>query len=118
MARSGTWPIFLCPQIMTVCPVTVILDTGSCLTTTSARVAGRSPHRADGGLTASRVADGGVHHVTENSCPMTVDFHTCWGAVTLEAFSFAVVPGTDYAIILGNPTLKYLGIEIHDRLGE
>ena len=35
----------------------------------------------------------------------------------MDPFSFAVMPGDDDVIILGNPTLKALGIDVYDSLG-
>lgn len=65
-----------------------------------------------------QVADVRVLHVTEKTCPVRVALYTSWGSVTLDPFSFAVMPGTNDVISLGNPILKVLGIDIYDRLGE
>ena len=35
----------------------------------------------------------------------------------MEPFSFAVMPGDDDVVILGNVTLTLLGIDVHDSLG-
>ena len=37
--------------------------------------------------------------------------------ITLDPFFYDVMPGDDDVIILGNPTLKLLGIDIGDSLG-
>ena len=38
------------------------------------------------------------------------------GLVTLDPFSFAVMPGDD-VVLLGKPTLKLLDIDVYDDLG-
>ena len=48
---------------------------------------------------------------------MRIALHTSWGLVTMDPFSFAVMPGDDNVVILGNPTLKLLGIDVDDSLG-
>ena len=48
---------------------------------------------------------------------MRIALHTSWGLVTMEPFSFAVMPGDDDVVIFGNPTLKLLGIDVYDSLG-
>ena len=35
----------------------------------------------------------------------------------MDPFSFAVMPGNDDVVILGNPTLKAPGIDVYDSLG-
>ena len=48
---------------------------------------------------------------------MQIALHTSWGLVTLDPFSFAVMPGDDDVVIIGNPTLTTLGIDVDDSLG-
>lgn len=55
--------------------------------------------------------------MTERICPVRAALHTSWEPVTLDPFSVAVMLGTDEVIILGNPTLKFPGIDTYDRLG-
>ena len=60
-----------------------------------------------------KVADGRVLVVQERTCPVRIALHTSWGLVTMDPFSFAVMPGDDDVVILGNPTLKLLGIDVY-----
>ena len=64
-----------------------------------------------------KVADGRVLVVQDRTCPVRIALHTSWGLVTMDPFSFAVVPGDDDVVIIGNPTLKLSGIEVCDSLG-
>ena len=64
-----------------------------------------------------KVADGRVLVVQERTCPVRIALRTSWGLATLDPFSFAVMPGDDDVVILGNPTLKLLGIDVDDSLG-
>ena len=48
---------------------------------------------------------------------MRIALQTGWGLVTLDPFSFAVMPGDDDVVILGNPTLKILGTDVCESLG-
>ena len=64
-----------------------------------------------------KVADGQVLEVEQKTCPARIVVHTSWGLVTLDPFSFAVMPGDDDFVILGNPTLNLLGIDVYDGLG-
>ena len=48
---------------------------------------------------------------------MPIALHTSWGLVTLDPFLFAVMPGDVDVVIVGNPTLKLLGIDVYDSLG-
>ena len=57
-----------------------------------------------------KVADSRVLVVQERTCPVRIALHTSWGLVTMDPFSFAVILGNDDVVILGNPTLKLLGI--------
>lgn len=50
-----------------------------------------------------RVADGRVLQVIEKTCLVRVALHTSWVPVTVDWFSFAVMPGTDDVVILGDP---------------
>lgn len=56
--------------------------------------------------------------MSEKTCPVRAASYTSWEPVTLDLFSFAVMPGIDDVAILVNPTLKALGIDIYDRLGK
>lgn len=109
-------------QRMAVCYVTAILDTGSGLTTASARATAtlqaNYPHV---NLIAPmedsqqvRVANGHVRHVIEKTCLVRVALHTSWGPVMMDLFSFAVMPGTDGDNSLGNPTMKARNIDIYE----
>ena len=64
-----------------------------------------------------KVADGRVLVVQERTSPVWIALHTSWVLVTMDPFSFAVMPGDDDAVILGNPTLKLLSIDVYDSLG-
>ena len=48
---------------------------------------------------------------------MRIARHTSWGLVTMDLFSFSVMPGDDDVVILGNSTLKLWGIDVYDSLG-
>ena len=48
---------------------------------------------------------------------MRIALHTGWGLVTLDPFSFAVMPGDDDVVILGNPTVKLQDIDDYDSCG-
>lgn len=52
-----------------------------------------------------KVADERILEVTRKPCPVWVD-----------PFSFAVMPGTEEVVILGNPTVKVLGIDAYEAL--
>ena len=70
-----------------------------------------------GGITLPgklKVADGRVLAVQEKTWLVRIALHTSWGLVTMGPFSFAVMPGDDDVVILGNPTLKLLGIIYYD----
>ena len=64
-----------------------------------------------------KVADGRVLVVQERTCALQIALHTIWGLVTMDASSFAVMPGDDDVVSLGNPTLKLLGINVYNSLG-
>ena len=102
-----------------------VLDSGSGLTTMSVGVARKLQEAypavriVEGMHTPGKlkVADGRVREVTEKTIPVRIALHTSWGLVSLDPFSFAVMPGDDDVLILGNPTLKALGIDVYDSLG-
>ena len=97
-----------------------ILDSGSGITIMSAGIANKLQAefpdvQVVGGMAHPgkfKVADGRVLVVQERTCPVRIALHTSWGLVTMEPFSFAVMPGDDDVVILGNPTLKLLGIDV------
>lgn len=110
----------------TVCPVKGIPGTGAGLTTMTANVASKlqgtfpdvnivramdQPHQL-------KVADACVLNVTRKMCPVSLMIRTAWGPLVLDPLSFAVIPGNDDVMIIGNPTLKMLGIEVNDSFGE
>ena len=59
-----------------------------------------------------KVADGRVLAVTQKTCPVRIALHTSWGLVSVDPLSFAII-----VVILGNPTLKALGIDVYESLG-
>ena len=63
-----------------------------------------------------KVADGRVLAIEKKNCPVRIALHTSRALVTLDTFSFAVVPADDDDVILGNPTLKLLAIDVYDRI--
>lgn len=101
-----------------------VLDSGAWLTTMSIGIARKLQEgypdvqlvetmRTPGTL---KVADGSVREVTEKTLPVRISLHTSWGLVSLDPFSFAVMPGDDDVVILGNPTLKASGIDFYESL--
>ena len=64
-----------------------------------------------------KVANGRVLVAQERTCPVRVALHTSCGLVTMDPCYVAVIPGDDDVVILGNPTLKLLGIDVYDSLG-
>ena len=64
-----------------------------------------------------KVADARVPVVQERACPVRIALHTSWGSVTMDPFSFPVMPGDEDVVILGNPPLELLGINVYDSLG-
>lgn len=65
-----------------------------------------------------RVVDGCELLVTEKTCLVRLAIHTAWGPVVVEPQHFAVMPGTDDVVIVGSPTLKRLGIDVYQSVGE
>ena len=63
-----------------------------------------------------KVADGRVLAVEQKTFPVQIALHTSWGLVTLDPFSFAVMPGDDNVVVLGTPTLELLSIDVYDSL--
>ena len=102
-----------------------ILDSGSGLTMMSAGIARKlqaaypevSLVEAMQTRGTCKLADGHLREITEKTKPVRISLHTSWGLVSLDPFSFAVMPGDDDVVILGNPTLKALGIDVYDSLG-
>ena len=105
--------------------VVAILDSGSGTTTMCAGIAHKLQAafpdvQVVGGMTHPwklKVADGRVLAVQEETCPVRIALHTSWRLVTMDPFSFVVMPGDDDVVILGNPTLKLVGIDAYDSLG-
>ena len=108
-----------------------ILDSGSGITTLPAEIANKLQGIANklqaafpdvqvvGGMAHPgklKVADGRVLVVQERTCPVRIALHTSWGLVTMDPSYFAVMPGDDDVVILGNPTLRLLGINVYDTL--
>ena len=110
---------------MTAVDAVAILDSGSGITTMSAAIATKLQAAFPdvpvvGGMTHAgrlKVADGRVLEVNKKTCPVRLALHTSWGLVQVDPFSFAVMPGDDDVVILGNPTMKALGIDVYDSLG-
>ena len=110
---------------MTAVDAVVILDSGSGITTISVGIANKLQAafpdvRLVGDMSHPgklKVADGRVLATEKKTCPVRISLHTSWDLVTLNPFSFAVMPGDDDVVILGNPTLNRLGIEVYDSLG-
>ena len=102
-----------------------ILDSGSGLTTMSEGIVRKLQNAYPGVAFVEKmktpgklkVADGRVREVTQKTVPVRISLHTSWGLVSLDPFSFTVMPGDDDVVILGNPTLKALGIDVYDTLG-
>ena len=65
-----------------------------------------------------KIADGKLVLVKQKSCPVRTALHTMWGPVVMDPVSYAVLPGKTEVVILGNPTLATLGINVYDSLGE
>lgn len=63
-----------------------------------------------------QVTDGWILGVTEKTCPVRIALHNGRGPVTLDPFSFVVIPGTD-DVTLRNPAMKAF-IAIFDSFGE
>ena len=99
-----------------------ILDSGSGITTMSVGIthklqAAFSDVQVVGGMSHPgklKVADGRVLAVEKKTCPVRIALHTSWGLVTLDLFCFAIIPGDQDVVILGNPTMKLLGIVVYD----
>ena len=53
---------------------------------------------------------------SKKTCPVRIALRTSWGLVILS-FSFAVMPGDDDIVILGNSTLKLPSIDVYDCFG-
>ena len=111
--------------VMAAVDAVVILDSGSGMTTMSAGIANKLQAAfPDVQVVESmahpgklKVADGRVRVVQERTCPVRIALHTSWGLVTMDPYPFAVMPGDDEVVNLGNPTLKLLGIDVYDSLG-
>ena len=110
---------------MTVNDAVAILESGSGITTMSVGITNKLqaavPHvQVVGGMLHPgnlKVADDRVLAVEQNTCPMQIALHASWGLVTLDPVTFAVMPGGDDVVILGNPTVQLLGIDDYDSLG-
>ena len=111
--------------VMAAVDAVAVLDSGSGITTMSAGIANKLQAafpdvQVVGGMAHPwkfKVADSRVLVVQERTCPVWIALHTSWGLVTMDPFPFAVMPGDDDVVILGNPTLKLLGIDVYDSLG-
>ena len=110
---------------MTAVDAIAILDSGSVITTIYPGIAQKLQAafpdvQVVGGMSHPgklKVADGRVLAVEKKTCPVRVALQTSWGLVTLDPFSFSVMPGDDDVVIFGNPTLKLLDIYVYDSLG-
>ena len=108
------------------CPVTAILDSGSGISTMSESVAGKleatvSDVQIAGPMTDEqyvKLPDGKLGLVRQKSCPVRTALQTMWGPVVMDPVSYAVLPGKEGVVILGSPTLAFLGINVYDSLGE
>ena len=103
--------------VMTAVDAVDILDSGSGITTTIAEIANNLQAafpdvQVVGGMAHPgklKVADGRVLVVYQGTCPVRIALHISWGLVTMDSFSFAVMPGDDDVVILGNQTFKAAG---------
>ena len=110
---------------MTAVDAVAILDSGSGITTMSAGIANKLQAafpdvQVVKGMAHPgkfKVAYGRVLVVQERTCLVRIALHTSWGLITVDPFCFAVIPGDDDVVIIGNPTLKLLGIDVYDNLG-
>ena len=110
---------------MTAVDAIAILDSGSGVTTMSVGIANKLQSafpdvqvvRGMSHPGKLKVADGRVLAVEKKTYPVRIALHTSRSLVTLDPFSFTVMPGGDDVVILGNPTLKLLGIDVSDSLG-
>ena len=50
--------------------------------------------------------------VEKKTYPVRIALHTSRSLVTLDPFSFTVMTGDDDVVILGNPMLKILGVDV------
>ena len=64
------------------------------------------------------MTDGKLVLVKQKSCPVRTSLHTMWGLMVMDPVSYAVLPGKEDVVILGNPNLAALGIGVSDSLGE
>ena len=111
--------------VMAAVDAVAILDSGSGITTMPTGIANKLQAAFPdvpvvGGMAHPgklKVADGRVLVVQVRTCPVRIALHTSWGLVTMDPFSFAVMPGDEDVFIFGNPTLKLLGIDVYDILG-
>ena len=112
--------------VETVCPVTVILDSGSGISTMSESVAAKLQASVPdvqivGPMTDDqyvKMADDKLVLVKQKSCPVKTVLHAMWGLVVMDPVSYAVLSGKENVVILGSPTLAALGINMYDSLGE
>ena len=65
-----------------------------------------------------KMADGKLVLGKKKSCPARTTLHTMWGPAVIDPVSYAVLPGKEDVVILGNPTLGTLVINVQDSLGE
>ena len=86
--------------VKSVCPVTVILDSGSGISTMSESVATKLqaavPDVQIVGLTDDQyvnMADGKLVLVKQKPCPVRRALHTMWGPMVMDRASYAVLPG-------------------------
>ncbi|CAB1109830.1 unnamed protein product [Ectocarpus sp. CCAP 1310/34] len=116
-------PGMSCPD---VCPAVGILDSGAGLTAMSASVAQKLQKKCpDVSVVVStdhphqvKTVEGRLVTVTEKTCPVRMTIHTQWGPVVLDPRAFAVMPGTDDVVIIGDPTLTKLGIDVYEAMAQ
>ena len=59
----------------------------------------------------------GCSRSRKKTCPVRITLHTSWGLVNMDPFPFAIMPGDGDVVILRNPALKLLGIDVYDSFG-
>ena len=112
--------------VKSVCPLTVILDSGSGITTMSESLAAKLQAAVPevqivGPITDDqyvKMADGKLVKVKQKSCPVRTALLTMWGPVVIDPVSHAMFLGKEDVMILGSPPLAALGINVYGSLGE
>ena len=68
----------------------------------------------ENGPRAARTATGATVWVTLKTVPIEVSVRTPWGAVKVPPITLAVMPGSDYYVVLfGMATMKELGLDLY-----